>query len=70
MKTETLIAGVILIIMCLSLYIYAQNYVTAIQNSTNITSADKQMISFIPTLLIVFILVLAGMLIWKASRGR
>jgi hypothetical protein len=56
--------------MCLSLYGYAQNYVTAIQTNANITSADKQMVSFIPTLLIVFIVVLAGMLVWKASRGR
>ena len=67
----TLFGGIILILLCLSLFVYAQSYVADIQANLNVSSTDKQIVKFIPTLLIVFTLALAGMLVYTAVRkGR
>ena len=67
----TLFGGIILILLCLSLFVYAQSYVADIQNNLNVSTTDKEIVKFIPTLLIVFIFILAGMLIYSAlKRGH
>lgn len=69
MRTETLFSGIVLILLCLSLLVYVQSYVTELQANENITSTDKAILRFVPTFMVIFIIVLAGLLVWQASKG-
>ena len=68
--SNRLLSMLFLTLLFLACLVYVQDYVGEVQSNPNVTDTTKSFIRFVPTLLVVAIVVMSGMGIYTAVKYK